>query len=72
MRKTDSNVKRFVCWLADSHFEYQILTDKPPKTLDMYLGEWILSLKKEDGSQYEQGSPSSFHHSINVHLQDCR
>lgn len=70
VRKTDANVSRFCRFLADTHNEYRVLEDIPPVTLDTYVGEWILSLKKASGSSYEPDSLTSFHRSIDRYLRD--
>ena len=67
--KTNREVERFQRFLADQHNEYRVLTDIPVKTLDIYVGEWLLSLKKPDGSDYEPDSITSFHRSIDRHLR---
>lgn len=70
VRKTTRDLQRFMRFLADAHSEYREVFDIPPRTLDVYIGEWILSLKKPNGQMYEPDTLTSFHRSVDRHLRD--
>ena len=69
-KKTDSCVKRFKSWLLT---QKNIIIDPveiPPGELDTLIGEWLLSLKKATGGDYEPDSLTSFHRGIARYLRD--
>ena len=63
-KKTDQCVSRFRNWLRDTHEITTQLEFIPADDLDTYLGAWLLAIRKQDGSDYEPDSLTSFHRGI--------
>ena len=69
-RKMDQCVRRFREFFVESpHRETRDIGDIPAKTLDVLIGEFLIDLKKPDGSDYEPDSLTSFHCGIARYLQ---
>jgi hypothetical protein len=65
VRKTESSVRVFQQWLAQPprNDERNICSIMPPE-LDNYIGSFLLSVRKADGSDYEPDTLTSYHRSI--------
>ena len=70
VRKTERECKRFCQFLEDNHGETSALEDIEPHILDTYLGEWLMSLSKPDGTPYEPDTLTSFHRSVDRYLRE--
>ena len=69
-KKTARCINRFSAWLlSEKNFAIDPVLI-PPEDLDTYLGEWMLNLKKADGSDYEPDSITSFHCGVSRYLKD--
>ncbi|XP_033725294.1 zinc finger MYM-type protein 3-like [Pecten maximus] len=71
VKKTEGCIKRFQEWIQsppryDSRDVLQIL----PFELDTYIGGFLLSLQKNDGSNYKPDTLTSFHRGINRCLRE--
>ncbi|XP_069136762.1 uncharacterized protein [Argopecten irradians] len=71
VKKTEGCIKRFKDWIqapprSDPREVLQIL----PFELDTYIGGFLLSLQKNDGSNYEPDTPTSFHRGIDRYLRE--
>jgi len=68
-KKTTSDMNKFTTWLTtqDQRHPLELIS---PTELDILIGHFIKSLKKPDGSNYEPGTRTSFHRSIERHLSD--
>ena len=58
--KTNADVKRFLQFLATKG-EKRKPVDIPPATLDVYIGHFIMDLRRKDNSQYEPSTITGFH-----------
>ncbi len=69
-RKTGYGVKKFKTWLLETYnIECNPEQIERPD-LDVFIGEWLMQLKKPDGDLYEPDSILSFHRCIARHLKD--
>ena len=69
-REMDQCVRRFREFLVESpRRETCDIGDIPAKELNVLIGEFLIDLKKTDGSDYEPDSLTSVHHSIALYLQ---
>ncbi|XP_069109437.1 uncharacterized protein KIAA1958-like [Argopecten irradians] len=71
VKKTEGCIKRFKDWIqapprSDPREVLQIL----PFELDTYIGGFLLSLQKNDGSNYEPDTLTSFHRGIDRYLRE--
>jgi hypothetical protein len=69
-KKTNQCVNKFINWLKDAHKEERSLVDIPPLTMDIYVGGFIMQLKKDKGGDYEPDSLTGFHRAINRRLEE--
>lgn len=69
-KKTQRDVLRFGAFIADKHSITTPIHELNPSSLDVYLGEWLMSLEKIDGSPYEPDTLTSFHRSIDRYLRE--
>ena len=69
-RKTERESKKFINYILDHHGDNTPLEKMKPETLDIYIGEWLMSLSKPDGSNYEPDTLTSFHRSVERYLKD--
>lgn len=68
IKKTQSAVQQFTTWLKLSpRFERNKI---PPSKLDNFEGSFLLSIRKADGSKYEQDTLTSYHRSIDRFLNE--
>ena len=69
-KKTAQCVSRFKTFLRDNHD----ITVEPEHIdgtrLDTLIGEWLLQLRKKNGSEYEPDTLLSFHRGLDRHLRD--
>jgi integrase len=63
-------MNKFVSWIKEAHKEDRSLRDIPPGTMDLYVGGFLMSLKKEKGGDYEPDSLTGFHRAINRRLEE--
>ena len=64
-KKTDLCVKKFKEWLVLTHnVKHTNLEKFQPKLLNLYIGGFILSLKKKDGTSFEPDTLTSYHRAI--------
>ena len=62
VRKTQSAVKQFTTWLQMSpRFETREINKIPPGELNNFVGSFLLSIRKADGSEYEPDTLTSYH-----------
>ena len=66
-RQTMGHIRRFVNWLAEEpRLETRPLETIPPAEMDVYVGDFIMSLRNpKDGSLYEPSTINQYHCSIN-------
>ena len=69
IRKTDQCIRRFLSFLHDKK-ESRNIENIPVMQLDALVGEFILTLKKADGTDYEPDTLTSYHRAIDRYLQD--
>ena len=70
MRKMDQCVRRFREFLVESlRRETRDIGDILAKELNVLIGEFLIDLKKTDGSEYEPDSLTSFHRGIARYLK---
>lgn len=67
MRKLYSSQRKFADWLGKKG-EKTEMVKLPPQILDQYIAGWILDMRKDDGSNYEPNTVSSFVRSIAKYL----
>ena len=64
-KKTNLCVKRFKEWLILTHnVKHTNLEKFQLKLLNLYIGGFILSLKKKDGTSFEPDTLTSYHRAI--------
>jgi integrase len=70
-RKTDQCVNRFLKWIqADPRNDVRPLLEIPVTTMDIYVGGFLMDLKKVNGDLYEPDTLTSFHRAINRKLEE--
>ncbi|XP_062619802.1 uncharacterized protein KIAA1958 homolog [Saccostrea cucullata] len=71
VRKTQSAVKQFTTWLQLSpRNETREINRIPTSELDNFIGSFLLSIWKADGSEYEPDTLTSYHRSIDRYLKE--
>ena len=69
--KTQSAVKQSTTWLQMiPRFETREINKIPPGELDNFVGSFLLSIRKADGSEYEPDTLTSYHRSIDRFLKE--
>ena len=68
-KKTERDANRFSKFIFEKHVDNKPLQQLEPGTLDIYIGEWLMSLCKADGTSYELDTLTAFHRSIDRYLQ---
>ena len=68
-KKTDSAVKKFQNFLSETN-EEKLIHEIDPKQLNIYLGQFFISAKRDNGEDYEPESLTGLHRSIERHLRD--
>lgn len=64
-KKTESCHRQFQRWLSQPpRNETRDIWIIPPTELDNYVGSFLLSIRKSDGSEYEPDSLTSYHRGI--------
>ena len=54
VKKTELCVKRYREWLVESpRHECRDLKDIPPARMNMYIGNFLMTLRKTNGDEYE-------------------
>ena len=67
---TRKDVRIFEKWLAVSRFELRPMDMIPPKELNEHLAVIFISIRKQDGSEYEPSSLTNMLYSFERHLSD--
>ena len=71
VRKTQSALKQFTTWLQMSpRFETREMNKIPSGELDNFVGSFLLSIRKADGSENEPDTLISHHSSIDRFLKE--
>ncbi|XP_056000117.1 uncharacterized protein KIAA1958-like [Ostrea edulis] len=71
VRKTESAMKQFTTWLKqEPRNETREVNKMNPSELDNYIGSFLLSIRKADGSDYEPDTLTSYHRSIDRYLRE--
>ena len=68
VRKTESDVRLFKTFL-ESQNEFRSPEELPPVELDFHFGNFLVAVKKKDGSDYEPSSVRGFLSSLDRHLK---
>lgn len=63
-KKTEQILKKFRAWLSEKKNEERKIEDIEPGKLNNYIGNYILSLKKQDGGDFEPDTLTSYHRAI--------
>ena len=70
MKKTEHCLKRFREYLSVTQKENRAIHEIPPENLNVFIGGFLLNVKKTDGKDYEPDTLTSFHRAISRHLND--
>ncbi|XP_053380345.1 uncharacterized protein KIAA1958-like [Mercenaria mercenaria] len=71
IKKTETAVRQFQRWLSsDPRYITAEISDIPVEVLDNYIGSFLLSIRKADGSEYEPDTLTSYHRGIDRYLRD--
>ena len=70
VRKTERDCFRFSKYIFDRHGDNTPIEELDANMLDIYLGEWLMSLCKPDGTNYEPDTLTAFHRSIDRYLRE--
>ena len=70
VKKTKQTFSRLVNWLKEFRNEERDIAQIPPQQLNIYIGGFLMLLKKADGSDYEPDSLTSFHRGIDRYLRE--
>ena len=70
VRKTERDCFRFTKYIFDRHGDNTPIEEMDANMLDIYLGEWLMSLCKPDGSNYEPDTLTAFHRSVDRYLRE--
>ena len=70
VRKTNNIFTKFVEWLRKEKNETCHPIEMSSTQLDCYVGSFILSIRKDDGAEYEPDSLTSYHRAINRKLEE--
>ena len=71
VRKTQNDALRFTQWLKDHpRSETRPVHTLEPEILDNYVGQYLLSVKRKDGTDYEPDTLTSIHRSIDRYLKE--
>ena len=71
VRKTQSDASRFIEWLKEyPRSETRPVQTLEPEILDNYIGQYLLSVKRKDGTDYEPDTLTSIHRSIDRYLKE--
>ena len=69
-RKTNNEAKKFIDWLQQPpRNEFRPIESLPAEILDSHIGQYLLTLKRKDGKDYQPDSLTSIHRAINRYLQ---
>jgi hypothetical protein len=68
--KTQPVVTRFQTWLGRQH-EGRKMEKIPHVTLDVLLGTYLMTTKKDNGEKFEPDTLTSHHRAIARHLDEC-
>lgn len=71
-KATDRDVKNFSKWLSSNKFELRNIEDIPPKTLNEYMAQYFVFLRKVDGSDYQPGTLLNMFHSFERYLKSVK
>ncbi len=64
-RQTKGHMNRFIRWLAEPpRLETRLPETIPPEELDVYIGDFIFSLRNPKGGLYEPSTINQYHCSI--------
>jgi hypothetical protein len=72
VKKTDQCTARFVKWLAETQNERRDLIQIPAASMDVYVGAFLMAIKKESGDDYEPTTLVSFHRGIARRLTELQ
>ncbi|XP_053381922.1 uncharacterized protein KIAA1958-like [Mercenaria mercenaria] len=71
LKKNESAVRQFQRWLSSEPRHVTVeLTEIPVERLDDYIGSFLLSIRKADGSNYEPDTLTSYHRGIDRYLRE--
>ena len=71
VRKTESTIKHFSQWLkSQPRYENRNILEIEAEKLDNYVGSFLLSIRKNDGTDYEPDTLTSYHRSIARYLKE--
>ncbi|XP_033730156.1 uncharacterized protein KIAA1958-like [Pecten maximus] len=71
VKKTEGCIKRFQeCIQSPPRYDSRDILQILPFELDIYIGGFLLSLQKNDGSNYEPDTLTSFHRGIDRYLRE--
>ena len=70
VKVTNRDIKSVATWLASNKFELRNLEDIPPSKLNDYLSQFVIFVRKQDGSQYQPGTLTGMIHSVDRYLHD--
>ena len=66
----DYGVQKFRAYVQEKFRYYGEIQELEARQLDLYLGEWMLSLHRADGADYEPDTLTAFHRCIDRYLRD--
>lgn len=69
-RKTIQVMNSFSTWLSDKQNGSRNIEEIDGVTLNNYIGNYLLGLRKKDGSFYEPDTLTSYHRGIERYLRD--